>query len=104
VDYGRRMTAHHNDPTKSDLTPGYKIENLNYFEARALEQMLMSAAHTKNWIYDNGKNLINGISPKNKNLSQYIKAAGDFINIDYYANYAENEILNLIEFSFFGMP
>ena len=85
--YQVRMEQHSKKGGKTyGMIPGPYIENLTYTQARGLEQIGILACHT---MYK-GKNSINGISPKNKNLFTYM-----WRGYNYLYNQVTNEIYNL---------
>ena len=84
---GARSNAHGRNPYRANLRFEIVATELNYFEARGLEQMLMLKHHTINTA-NKMNNQINGISPLNPNLQVYM-AAGRGI-----AGYLENQLSN----------
>ena len=80
-----RKQAHKRDSSKSGLNFIEIRSDLNYFEARGLEQIAMLEYNTKEYL-----NRINGISPKNKMLGVYMEAGRQF------STYVENQISNEI--------
>ena len=85
-----REKIHKKTPGKEDLEMVVVVEGVNYYVARAMEQILMIEAHTHKTL--GGLNLINGISPKNRLVKEYMKAG-----MDYMENLVSNEVLNWIE-------
>ena len=86
-----RKKAHRQDPNRKDLEFNIIVSDLNYSEARGLEQLGILACHTLN-INDKKNNQINGISLKNPKGDQYIEAT-----LGYIENQISNELLNLFE-------
>ena len=85
-----RKNAHNNDPNRKHLKMIIIEPNLNYYQARGLEQIYMLYYHTKN-TKDRMNNQINGISPSNKLLNAYMEAGRGAIS--YLDNQISNEIL-----------
>jgi len=85
--YSTRMAYHY---ATRGLTPKYRISDLNYAEARGLEEIGMIECHTLNAMNPKN-NQIHGISPKNQKGERYMEAA-----CDYLFNRAENWVLNLL--------
>lgn len=83
----KRKYAHANDEDKKGLDFVIAKDNLTYEEARGLEQILMIEYSTLDYL-----NRINGISPRNKNLSLYMAAARD-VCYNYFSNQISNEAL-----------
>ena len=81
-----RKQAHALDPDKKGLSFVTIKSGLNYYEARGLEQIAMLTYSTKNAL-----NRINGISPNNPRLEDYMAAGRDVAN--YVGNQISNEIL-----------
>ena len=94
-DVSARRNAHKNDPKRKDYVFQELFTNLNYEEARGLEQSLMLLLHTKNTA-NKAMNQINGISPQNGNLFTYIAAGNSVLtsSLEYVSNLIDNEILS----------
>ncbi|MBI9010208.1 MAG: RHS repeat-associated core domain-containing protein [Tenericutes bacterium] len=73
-----REAAHKQNPNRAALEFKVIASGLTYAEARGLEQLLMIGAHTIN-AANKSNNLINGISPVNKNLNIYMDAGWHWI-------------------------
>ena len=86
-----RMAAHKANPARKDLEFHILHENLNYYQARGLEQAYMLHYHTINK-GNPMNNQINGISLNNDNKTIYIKAVQKFAR--YIENQVTNELLN----------
>lgn len=85
-----REEAHRKNPSRKDLTMEIIAPNLNYFEARGLEQIAMLECHTINTA-NRMNNQINGISPFNRSLGAYMEAGRGVAG--YLGNQISNEIL-----------
>jgi len=88
--YSARMDYHRTH--KPGLSPGAKIDNLNYWECRGLEQLGI-IAYSTGWFDESTNphgNKINGIGIRNQNRFDYYGAA-----IRYVWNNVENEWTNL---------
>jgi hypothetical protein len=81
-----RRNAHAKDPEKIDLVFEPIARDLNYVQARGLEQIAMLEYNTKSAL-----NRINGVSPRNRNLGTYMSAGRDVAH--YIGNQISNEIL-----------
>lgn len=90
TDVDARKNAHKRDPNRSHLNFEVIAPNLNYFEARGLEQIAMMECHTLNTA-NRMNNQINGISPFNKRLGIYMEAGRGVAH--YLGNNISNEIL-----------
>ena len=89
----QRLKSHSSVGSRNkNLTLGYYVSNLNYEQSRALEQSWMVFYHTRNWLSEEGNNLINGISPKNKRKTDYLGALDDIIE-----NVVDDELLSIKE-------
>ena len=84
-----REAAHKNNPDRKHLKLRIIKQNLNYYEARGLEQIEMLKCHTIN-TSNKMNNQINGISPLNVLAGLYIEAGKGV------AGYTENQISNMI--------
>ena len=82
-----RERAHSANPFRKHLRFEIFRSNLTAEEARGLEQILMIHYHTLN-IKNKANNQINGISPYNPQLAQYMTAARTLLQ------YIENQITN----------
>ena len=90
TDVPKREKAHEANPARAGLKLVVIQPNLNYAEARAIEQAAMVYYHTINTA-NKMNNQINGISPLNPKLGIYKEAALGMI--DYAWNQVSNEIL-----------
>ena len=79
MDLNRRLNEHKHDKCK-DLHLAYSIGNLNYFEARGLEQEGMIRCNTRFRTNSFGLNSINGVSPNNILHDIYFDAANYLYN------------------------
>ncbi len=86
----RRRAAHSANPARAGLELEVIQSNLNYIQARAIEQAAMAYYHTINTT-NKMNNQINGISPSNPKLGIYKEAAVGML--DYAWNQVSNEIL-----------
>lgn len=84
----KRENAHTNNPQRSHLN--FVPIGLNAIEARGVEQIQMIYYHTVN-TSNKMNNQINGISPRNPNLSMYMEAGRGVLS--YLENKMSNEIL-----------
>ena len=84
----KRKAAHKLNPFRKELHMEVIADNLNYEEARALEQSGMAYHHTINTL-DKAQNQINGIAPSNW---KPFKAVARGV-LDYGWNQMTNEIL-----------
>lgn len=89
-----RENQHKNDPKKAELEFKIIETGLTGPEARGLEQISILKYATKKEF--GGLNKINGISPKNPRLIEYMIAGGK-VAITYFGNTIEDEILYWIE-------
>ena len=85
-----RESAHKRNPFRQDLDFKIVGSNLNYDQARGLEQVLMLYYHTLN-TQNPKNNQINGISPNNDFIDEYIDAARGALG--YVWNQLSNEVL-----------
>ncbi|MDY4201446.1 MAG: RHS repeat-associated core domain-containing protein, partial [Schaedlerella sp.] len=90
-DADAREKAHGMNPARENLEFVAKVSNLNYYEARGLEQTYMLYYHTINTA-NKMNNQINGISLKNPQLQRYLTAAEGALG--YMWNQVSNEVLN----------
>ena len=90
VNVKARSEAHDKAEDKKDLEMVVLFQDLNYYQARGLEQIFMIEAHTKKDF--GGLNLINGVSPKNPHAKWYM-----FNGIAYLENQVSNEVLYWLE-------
>ena len=88
---GTRKNAHEANPARKNLLFVEEVSNLNYYEARGLEQTYMLYYHTINTA-NKMNNQINGISLKNPQLQRYLTAAEGALG--YMWNQVSNEVLN----------
>ena len=89
----QRLKSHSSVGSRNkNLMLGYYVSNLNYEQSRALEQSWMVFYHTRNWLSEEGNNLINGVSPKNKRKTDYLGALDDIIE-----NVIDDELLSIKE-------
>lgn len=92
TDVAKRAKAHEANPARARA--GLKLEviqpNLNYVQARAVEQAAMAYYHTIN-MANKMNNQINGINPFNPKLGVYKEAAVGMLG--YAWNQVSNEIL-----------
>ena len=86
----KRENAHANNPQRSHLNFVPIATGLNAIEARGVEQIQMMYHHTVN-TSNKMNNQINGISPRNPNLSMYMEAGRGVLS--YLENKISNEIL-----------
>ena len=86
----KRTKAHAANPARSSLKLEVIQSNLDYFQARAVEQAAMAYYHTIN-TGNKMNNQINGISPFNPKLGIYKEAALGMLG--YAWNQVSNEIL-----------
>ena len=86
----KRKNAHENNESRSHLTMVVVASNLNYAEARALEQISMMYHHTINTA-NAMNNQINGISPKSDFWGSIV--ALGMGTLKYVENKITNEIL-----------
>ena len=86
----KRENAHANNPQRSHLNLVPIATGLNAIEARGVEQIQMMYHHTVN-TSNKMNNQINGISPRNPNLSMYMEAGRGVLS--YLENKISNEIL-----------
>jgi len=90
--FNTRMKQHQKPGSRTEgLTPKVRIDNLSYAQARGLEQLGMTYYHTRAFMGENGKNLINGISPKRWGTTPYLDAGRAMSG--YLYNQISNEIL-----------
>lgn len=86
------MKQHQKPGSRTEgLIPTVRIDNLSYSQARGIEQIGMTYYHTRAFACENGKNLINGISPQRWGTTPYL-AAGRAVS-GYLYNQISNEIL-----------
>ncbi len=85
-----RERAHKLNPNRKDLTFQIVGYNLNYLQVRGLEQVLMLYCHTIDKS-NKSNNQINGVSPNNKFVEDYIGAAQ--MALGYTWNQFSNEVL-----------
>ena len=90
TDVAKRTKAHEANPARAGLELEVIQPNLNYVQARAIEQAAMAYYHTKNTA-NKMNNQINGISPFNPKLGIYKEAAVGMLG--YAWNQVSNEIL-----------
>lgn len=90
TDVAKRAKAHKANPARAGLELEVIQPNLNYAEARAVEQAAMAYYHTINTA-NKMNNQINGISPFNAKLGIYKEAAVGMLG--YTWNQVSNEIL-----------
>ena len=81
-----RLKAHEASDKTGDLTLAFYCSGLSWTQARGLEQVGIFTYNTIN----EGRNSINGVSPKNQNRIPYLTSAWDYIY-----NQISNEIYNL---------
>ena len=94
--FGKRMYAHNRPGSRTQgLIPTIRIDNLTYNEARGLEEIGMIYYHTRKFLFEQGINLIHGISPTNKNIDVYLDAASR--RCDYLYNRMDNTYLCWLE-------
>ena len=86
----RRAKAHEANPARAGLELEVIQPNLDYAQARAVEQAAMTYYHTINTA-NKMNNQINGISPNNPKLGIYKEAAKGMLG--YAWNQVSNEIL-----------
>ena len=86
----KRENAHANNPQRSHLNFVPIATGLNAIEARGVEQIQMMYHHTVN-TSNKMNNQVNGISPRNPNLSMYMEAGRGVLS--YLENKISNEIL-----------
>ena len=87
-----RKKAHENSKTRGHLTFEKRIDDLTYYEARAIEQALMLYYHTINK-QNAMNNQINGIAPNFWDVYKIVALSVP----EYIWNKVSNEILNWIE-------
>jgi len=85
-----REEAHKSNPHRKNLKLEVIAPDLNYYDARGLEQIAMLECHTINTA-NRMNNQINGISPFNKLLNVYMEAGRGVSK--YLGNQISNEIL-----------
>ena len=85
-----RANAHRNNPSRENLDFRIVGANLNYLQARGLEQALMLYCHTIQK-GNHQKNQINGISLNNNYITDYLIAAEKALG--YSWNQVSNEVL-----------
>ncbi len=85
-----RKNAHKQNPDRANLQFEVIASDLNYYEARGLEQLAMLECHTINTA-NRMNNQINGISPSNKSLGIYMEAGRGVAG--YLGNQISNDIL-----------
>ena len=90
TDVAKRTKAHEANPARAGLKLEVIQPNLNYVQARAVEQAAMAYYHTINTA-NKMNNQINGISPFNPKLGIYKEAAVGMLG--YAWNQVSNEIL-----------
>jgi predicted GIY-YIG superfamily endonuclease len=90
TDVAKRTKAHEANPARAGLKLEVIQPNLNYVQARAVEQAAMAYHHTINTA-NKMNNQINGISPFNPKLGMYKEAAVGMLG--YAWNQVSNEIL-----------
>lgn len=90
TDVAKRTKAHKANPARAGLKLEIIQPNLNYVQARAVEQAAMAYYHTINTA-NKMNNQINGISPFNPKLGVYKEAAVGMLG--YTWNQVSNEIL-----------
>ena len=90
TDVAKRAKAHEANPARAGLELEVIQPNLNYVQARAVEQAAMAYYHTINTA-NKMNNQINGISPFNPKLGIYKEAAVGMLG--YTWNQVSNEIL-----------
>ena len=91
--YKARMNAHKNSH-RGHLEPEVVADNLNYYEARALEQEMMLKYHTINTLNDIN-NQINGISPRSNLGKAYVELKRGVAN--YLSNLISDRVYALFE-------
>ena len=85
-----RENAHKANPARASLKMEIIADNLNYEEARGVEQAFMLYHHTVN-TKNAMNNQINGISHRNEKRDFYMKAAEGVLG--YMWNQVSNEVL-----------
>ena len=95
TDVAKRAKAHEANPARAGLKLEVIQPNLNYVQARAVEQAAMAYYHTINTA-NKMNNQINGISPFNPKLGVYKEAAVGMLG--YAWNQVSNEILYWTEY------
>ena len=91
--YKARMNAHKNSH-RGHLEPEIVADNLNYYEARVLEQEMMLKYHTINTL-NNINNQINGISPRSNLGKAYVELKRGVAN--YLSNLISDRVYALFE-------
>lgn len=90
TDVAKRAKVHEANPARAGLKLEVIQPNLNYVQARAVEQAAMAYYHTINTA-NKMNNQINGINPFNPKLGVYKEAAVGMLG--YAWNQVSNEIL-----------
>lgn len=90
TDVAKRAKAHEANPARAGLKPEVIQPNLNYVQARAVEQAAMAYYHTINTA-NKMNNQINVINPFNPKLGVYKEAVVGMLG--YAWNQVSNEIL-----------